>query len=261
MTVLAALALLFLLPLYYLIVVAARDGDGTLDLVWFDGFALWSNVQDVFDRPEFRRYMVNSLVLSTACATGECILAGAAGYALAKLEFPGRRALFGIVIGTLALSPIVTVVPLYVLVQNLGWTSSYIGLIAPLLLSGFGVFLVRQFALGIPDSVLDAARVDGASELRVLVQVAFPLLRPALLTLFLLVFVVQWDNLLWPLVVSNSPDYWTLPVGLSSFQGEFGVSYPLVMAGSLIAVVPPLLLFALLQRYYVRGLSLGSLKG
>jgi len=259
--IIALVAVMFLLPIYYLLVVASRDHDGTLDLLWFDGFAIWSNLAEVFDRPGFGRYVLNSVIMSTVSALGECILAGSAGYALAKMRFPGRSALFGLVVATLALSPIVTVIPVYVLVQRLHWTSSYLGLLVPLLLSGFGVFLIRQFALGIPDAVLDAARIDGASEMRIFFLVAVPLLRPALLTLFLVVFVAQWDNLLWPLRVSNDPDLWTLPVALSSFQTEIGVSYRLVMAGALIAIVPPLLLFATLQRYYVRGLSLGSLKG
>lgn len=258
---LAALALLFLVPLYYLLVVASRRSDGTLSILWFDGFALWSNIREVFDRPRFPRQFMNSVILSTVTATVECILASAAGYALAKMRFPGRGLLFAMVVGTLALSPVVTVIPLYDMMLRFGWTSSYQGLIVPLILTGFGVFLMRQFAAGIPDSIINAARVDGASEARIFLQVALPLMRPAVLTLFLLSFVAQWDNLLWPLVISNDPDVWTLPVALQGFQTEFGVSYRLLMAGTLISIVPPLILFAALQRYYVRGLSLGSLKG
>lgn len=261
LSILSVAAVVVLLPLYYMVVIASRPTDGTLSILWFEGFALWSNVGEVFSDSRFPRYLANSTILSTVTAASECVLAGAAGYALAKLPFPGRRALFGVVVATLALSPVVMVVPLYDLVQRLGWTSSYPGLIAPLLLTGFGVFLVRQFALGIPDAVIDAARLDGANEMRIFFQVALPLLRPAMLTLFLVVFVIQWDNLLWPLIVSNNHDYWTLPVGLSSFQDESGVTYRLLMAATIVAVVPPLVLFALLQRYYVRGITLGSLKG
>lgn len=261
LAVLIAVALLILLPLFYMVVIASRPNDGTLSILWFEGFALWSNLGEVFDDPRFFRFFTNSMILSTVTASAECVLAGAAGYALAKLPFPGRRALFSVVVATLALSPVVMIVPLYDIVQRLGWTSSYPGLIIPLLLTGLGVFLVRQFALGIPDGVIDAARVDGASEMRIFFQVALPLLRPAMLTLFLIVFVTQWDNLLWPLAVSRDSDFWTLPVGLRAFQTEFGVSYRLLMTGTLFAVLPPLALFALLQRYYVRGLSLGSVKG
>lgn len=259
--VIGVLGVLMLVPLLYLVVIASQDHDGLLDTLWFEDFALFANISEVLHRPRFVRYIVNSVIVSTIAGLGECLLAGSAGYALAKMQFPGRRLLFTVVVATLALSPVVTVIPIYALVQNAGFTSTYLGLIVPLLLSGFGVFLVRQFASGIPDNVLHAARIDGASEMRIFFTIAVPLLRPALLTLFLIVFVAQWDNLLWPLRVSNDPNLWTLPVALSSFQTEIGVSYRLVMAGSVITIVPPLILFATMQRYYVRGLSMGSLKG
>jgi multiple sugar transport system permease protein len=141
------------------------------------------------------------------------------------------------------------------------WLNSYQGLIVPGMVSAFGVFLIRQFALGIPRQLIDAARLDRAGELRILFRIVVPLLRPALLTLFLLEFLAQWDNLLWPLVVSNDPKYWTAAVGLASFTGQYGTQYSLLAAAALVSAIPPFVLFVVLQRYYVSGLTLGGLKG
>nr|WP_240929278.1 carbohydrate ABC transporter permease [Streptomyces coryli] len=239
--------------------IAAAGDDTDLRGITFNGFHLAGNVADVFGG-SFGRFLANSLILSFSVAFIDVALSAAAGYALARLRFPGRRLLFGTVIGTLALAPPMIMIPMYVIVRSLGWIDTYQGMIAPMAVSALGVFLVRQFALGIPGELLDAARVDGAGELRVFRTVAFPLLRPALLTLFLLQFLAQWDNLLWPLLVANDRDLWTLPIGLATFQTEHGTNYHLMMTAALIISVPPLLLLAMLQRYYVAGLTLGGVK-
>lgn len=259
--VLTLASLAMLLPIYYMVVVAAGDPQRNIPSIWFDGFKLFGNFQEVLREKSFPRYFVNSFIMAGGIAILDVIFSGLAGYALAKLRFPGRTLLFGVVVGTLSLSPVVVLIPVYILMRDVHWLNSYQGLIVPFAVSAFGVFLVRQFALGIPDQLLHSARIDGASELRIFFLIAAPLLRPALLTLFLLQFVAQWDNLLWPLVVVSKQDLWTIPVGLSGFQDEQGVAYQLLMAGAILSVIPPMVLFALLQRYYVRGLTIGSLKG
>lgn len=261
MTVLAVASVAMLIPVYYMIVVAAGDPGRNIPSVWFQGFSLFSNIREVLGQQEFPRYFVNSFIMAGGIAISDVIFSGLAGYALAKLTFPGRSVLFALVVGTLSLSPIVVLIPVYILMRDVHWLNSYQGLIVPFAVSAFGVFLVRQFALGIPDQLIHSARIEGASEVRIYFLIAMPLLRPALLTLFLLQFVAQWDNLLWPLVVASKQSLWTVPVGLSSFQTEQGVAYQLVMAGAVLSVIPPMVLFAFLQRYYVRGLTLGSLKG
>jgi multiple sugar transport system permease protein len=258
---LLVVAAIMLLPVYYMLVVASASDDHHLSRLWFQGFHLFDNVGTVLGDGHFLRYTFNSLVMSGAIAVLDVALSGAAGYALARLEFPGRRLLFAAVVTTLALSPVVVVIPVYVMVRWLGWLNSYQGLIVPGMVSAFGVFLVRQFALGIPRQMLDAARIDGVGELRIFLRIGMPLLRPALLTLLLLQFLAQWDNLLWPLIVANTQELWTIPVGLSGFQGEHGINYHLLTTGALISLLPPMILFAALQRYYVSGLTLGGLKG
>jgi multiple sugar transport system permease protein len=250
------------LPLLYMLVIATGGPGQSLSSLWPSEWNLVRNIRFLFEEGNFGRFMLNSLIMAGGIAVLDVFLAGLAGYALAKLPFPGRRVVFGAVVATLALSPIVVIIPVYVLMRDVGWLNTYQGLIVPYMVSAFGVFLVRQFAAEIPDELLNAARIDGAGELRICLRVAFPLLRPALLTLFLLVFAAQWDNLLWPLVAGDSPDRWTVAVGLATYTDQqFRIGYPLLMGGALVAILPPLVIFAFLQKYYVRGLTLGSLKG
>jgi multiple sugar transport system permease protein len=254
-------ALVMLTPVYYMAVVANEPDQSNLSDVWFHGFHIWHNLKAAVGHNGYAHQLLNSLIVSGAIATLDVIIAAAAGYALATMRFPGRRALFATIVAILALSPVAVVVPVYVMMYRVHWLNSYRGLIIPGMASAFGVFLVRQFALGIPRTLIHAARLDRASELRIFVQIALPLLRPALLTLFLLDFLAQWDNLLWPLVVASDPHYWTVAVGLASFSGEHGTLYSLLAAAAIVSAIPPFLLFVLLQRYYLSGLTLGGLKG
>jgi multiple sugar transport system permease protein len=254
-------ALVMLVPIYYMIVVADEPNQSNLSQVWFHGFHIWHNIQVALENNGFAHELLNSVIMSGSIAILDVIIAGAAGYALATLRFPGRRLLFALIVATLALSPVTVTIPVYVMMYQIHWLNTYRALIVPGMASAFGVFLVRQFALGIPRTLIQAARLDGASEWRIFTRIAFPLLRPALLTVLLLDFLAQWDNLLWPLVVANNPHYWTVAVGLASFSGEHGTLYSLLAAAALVSAVPPFLLFVLLQRYYVSGLTLGGLKG
>jgi multiple sugar transport system permease protein len=262
-TVFLALSLftaLMLLPIYSMIVIASSGSDEDLNGVTPHGMHLLGNVQALLSDERFPRFLVNSMVVAGTSALLDVGLSAAAGYALARLRFPGRRLLFGVVVATLALSPTVVIVPVFVMMRWIGWLNSYQGLILPSAVSAFGVFLVRQSALGIPETLLHAARIDGVGEWRIFSRIAVPLLKPALATLFLLSFLAQWDNLIWPLIVANQPDLWTLPVGLAGFEGEHGTNYHLLITGAFVSVLPPLLLFAALQRYYVSGLTLGGVK-
>jgi multiple sugar transport system permease protein len=261
-TLAAAGLVLVGLPLLYMLVIATGGPGQSLSSLWPSDWDLVSNIRFLFEEGRFGRYMMNSLIMAGGIAVLDVFFAGLAGYALAKLDFPGRRAVFAAIVATLALSPIVVIIPVYVMMRDVGWLNTYQGLVIPYAASAFGVFLVRQFAAEIPDELLNAARIDGASELRIYFRIAFPLLRPALLTLLLLVFAAQWDNLLWPLVAGDRPERWTVAVGLATYTDQqFRIGYPFLMAGAMVAMIPPLIVFAFLQRYYVRGLTLGSLKG
>src|SRR5581483_9740981 len=213
---------------YYMTVVANEPNQSNLSAVWYHGFHFWDNIRAALTSHTYLRELLNSFVMSGGIALLDVAIAGAAGYALATMGFPGRRLLFATIVATLALSPVAVVVPVYVMMFKVHWLNSYQGLIVPGMASAFGVFLVRQFAAGIPRQVIDAARLDRAGELRIFLRVVVPLMRPALLTLLLLDFLAQWDNLLWPLVVASNPNYWTVAVGLASFSGEHGTLYSLL---------------------------------
>jgi multiple sugar transport system permease protein len=258
--VLSVVTLVMLLPIYAALTIASADSDENINGLGFHGFHLFGNLAELFGDGTFARYLVNSIIVASVAAGLDVAISAAAGYALARLSFPGRRLLFGTVVATLSLSPAVVIVPVYIMMRWAGWLDTYQGLILPGAVSAFGVFLVRQFALGIPPQLLHAARIDGATEWRIFTRLAVPLLRPALLTLFLLSFLAQWDNLIWPLIVANQPDLWTLPVGLAGFEGEHGTNYHLLLTGTLVSICPPLLILAVLQRYYVSGLTLGGVK-
>ncbi|MEU7745093.1 carbohydrate ABC transporter permease [Nonomuraea sp. NPDC049158] len=259
-TLLTLVVAVLLLPVYAMFAVSSASDATDLGGFGFDISQLGAHVTQLFDQGGFPLYLRNSLILALGIGVLEVIFSSAAGYALAQLRFPGSRVLFAVIVGTLSLSPIVVLVPMYLIVKELGWINSYQGMIVPFMMSAFGVFLVRQFALALPHELLLSARVDGASELRIFVRIGVPLLRPALLTLFLLQFLAQWDNLLWPLIVANDPGLWPLPVGLSQLQTEYDFSIGLVSTAALITAVPPLVLMFLLQRYYVAGLTLGGVR-
>jgi multiple sugar transport system permease protein len=227
---------------------------------WPETFTL-DNYQQLFTRLDFPRFFFNSVVVAAAITVGNLLFCSMLGYALAKLKFPGRRALFGIVLGTLMVPGMVTFVPMFVLVSNLGLTNTYGGLIVPFLAGAFGVFLMRQYLLSIPDDLLEAARVDGAGELRIFWQIVLPLSGPALATLGILTFLSSWNSFLWPLVVATTEDKYTLPVALALFSvGQNRTEFGLLLAGSVVVVLPVLLVFLALQRHFLRGIATTGLK-
>jgi len=219
------------------------------------------NYRQLFGQLDFPTFFFNSTLVATAITVGNLIFCSMLGYALAKLRFPGRRVVFALVIGMLMVPGMVTFVPLFVLVSNLGMVNSYPGLILPWLAGPFGVFLMRQFIMGLPDELIDAARVDGAGELRIFTSVILPLCGPALATLGILTFLASWNNFLWPLVVAQSEEKYTLPVALALYAiGENRTQYGLLMAGSVVIILPILLVFVLLQRYFVQGIAMTGIK-
>ncbi len=219
------------------------------------------NYADLFDRLSFARFFFNSAIVATAVTAGNVIFCSMLGYALAKLRFPGKRILFAVVLGTLMVPGIVTFMPLFVLVANLNLTNTHAGLILPFLVGAFGVFLMRQFIGGIPDELLDAARVDGAGEHYIFWRIVMPLCGPAIATLSILTFLGSWNSFLWPLVVANTEDMYTLPVAIALFAtGQQETNIALLMAGSVVVIVPVLIVFILLQRYFTQGIAMTGIK-
>jgi multiple sugar transport system permease protein len=220
------------------------------------------NYQVLFSKLNFPLYFFNSAVVAIFVVGANLIFCSMLGYALAKLHFPGRGKIFLIVLGTLMVPGTVTLVPLFVLMSALGLVNSYAALILPFAAGPFGVFLMRQFMLGLPDEILEAARMDGASEARIFWLIVMPLCRAPLATLGILTFLASWNNFVWPLIVTSNQDKYTLPVAVATFSvGQHSTDYGVLMAGSVVLVLPVLIVFLALQRYFTQGIALTGLKG
>ena len=215
----------------------------------------------LFARADMGRYLFNSALVATSVTAVSVFVNSLAGYAFAKLRFRGRRRLFRALLAGLVVPAQVAMLPLFLQMRALGLVNSYAGVVVPAAASIFGVFLVRQFALSIPDSLLEAARIDGASEFGVYWRVALPLLRPVLVTLALFTFMGSWNDFMWPLIVLTDDDLYTLPVALATLTRERVQDSEFMMAGAVVTTLPVLVVFLALQRQYVRGILLGGVKG
>ncbi|WP_275006791.1 carbohydrate ABC transporter permease [Promicromonospora iranensis] len=228
---------------------------------WWPQTFTWDNFTAWFGRLDIGTFFVNSVVVAAFTVLGTLVFCSLVGYALAKLDFPGKRVVFTLVLVTLMVPGVVTFVPLFVVVSKLGMVSTYPALILPFLAGPLGVFLMRQFIKDIPDSLIEAARIDGAGELRIFLRVVMPLCGPALATLAILTFLGSWNNFLWPLVVAQSEDMYTLPVALSLYSvGQNSTNYGVLLAGSVLIITPVLLLFVALQRYFIQGIAATGIK-
>lgn len=206
------------------------------------------------------RSFLNSALVTTAATVGSVLINGLAGYAFAKLRFRGRDRLFRGLTLALVVPAQVAMLPLFLLLRQLGLVNTYLGVVIPYLASIYGIFLIRQYALSVPDDLLDAARIDGAGELRIFRTVAVPIIRPILVTLGAFTFLAAWNDFLWPLIVLSDSSMYTLPVALASLMGEHVQDTELMMAGSVVTVIPALAMFLALQRSYLGGIMAGSVK-
>ncbi len=261
-----------LLPIFYLIVSATKS-NATL----FSSFGLWfassvhlfSNLQQVFtyDDGVYLNWLWNTAYYSVSSAVGAAFVSTIAGYAFAKFRFPGSTLWFAVILGSIMVPQTALVIPTYFLLSKIGLIDTPLAVILPSLVSPFGVYLMRVYAeQSVPDDLLDAARVDGAGEVRIFWSVAFRILVPGFVTVLLLSFVTTWNNYFLPLVVLSTPEYYPLTIGLTSWNALAGAGggaqslYPLVITGALVAVVPIIIAFLFLQRYWQGGLTFGSLK-
>lgn len=228
---------------------------------WWPEAPTLENFRELFARLDFPQFFANSALVAITVTVGNIVFCSMLGYVLAKFEFAGKKLLFRLVLGTLLIPGMVTLVPLFVLVANMGMVNTYGGLILPFLAAPFGVFLMRQFFFAIPDELIDAARIDGASETRIFLQVVMPLSKPALATLAIITFLGSWNNFLWPLVVATTEDKYTLPVALALYStGQNQTNYGLLLAGAVVVVVPVLVVFLILQRHFVQGVAMTGIK-
>jgi multiple sugar transport system permease protein len=228
---------------------------------FFPSRITFEHYTDLFTRLNLGRNLANSAFVSFVVTFASLFINSLAGYAFAKMRFSGRERLFKTLSTGLVLPTQVAMLPLFLLLKNMGLINTYWGVIIPGLSSIFGIFLVRQYALSIPDEMLDAARVDGAGEFRIFWSIVVPGIMPILATLAIWTFLATWNDFMWPLIVLSDASHYTLPVALANLSGEHVQDTELMMAGSVLTVIPVMLVFLFLQRYYIQGVMAGSVKG
>jgi lactose/L-arabinose transport system permease protein len=256
-------AILFALPLYWLLMWSSWDTSGIFSFPpkLLPGSQFGINLSGLQNSIGALRVTINSIVVASLSTAGALFFTSLAGFAFAKYRFRGSTLLFYLMLTTLAFPGQITYVPLFVIMSNLNWVNTYQALIVPFLVPALGVFLMRQSVeAGVPDEILESARIDGAGELRIFLQIVWPTLLPSLAALAILLFSSRWNDLFWPLVIARTNDMYTLPVALATLIGQQSQPYGQLMMGSLIASVPPLVLFVGLQRYFVKGITLGAIK-
>lgn len=268
---LLACAAYFLLPLVWLVIASTKSNSDLFSTfgLWFAHFNLVGNLRDVFTFQGgiYISWLRNTIFYAVTSGVGAAALATAAGYAFAKLHFPGGNALFAIVLGAIMVPLTALAIPTYLLFSKVGLTDTPWAIILPSLVSPFGVYLMRVYAAGaIPDSLLEAARVDGASEARIFFSVALRLLAPGFVTVLLFALVATWNNYFLPLIMLNSPQYFPLTVGLAQWQSTSAAGsgsqalFSMVITGSLVSIIPLVVAFLFLQRYWQSGLATGGVK-
>ena len=257
-------SVVMLLPLVWMVSTASKPIEETI-IPQFrlipSQFLLLENLERAFQRVPMITYFRNSIIVTAAVTAGRVFLCALAGYSFAKFTYRGRDLLFMLVLSTMMIPFYVVVIPLYIVVYQLGWLNSLIALIVPGVVTAFGVFLMRQFMLGVPGELIDAARIDGASEPRTFLTIVLPLTKPALVTLAIFTFMSTWDDYVWPLLVITKPDLLTVPLGLAAFTQEYITYYNELMAAALIGMAPTFIVFLIFQREFVEGVSLSGIKG
>jgi putative chitobiose transport system permease protein len=241
-------------------------------LLWLSSTALKSSSENVFQSPpqllptaptldnfgevfasgNFRQALWNSLVVAALSVSCNLLFCSLAAYPLARLQFPGRKLLWAIVLSTLMIPFQIVMIPLYIITVQLGWVNSYLGIVLPNVVSAFGIYLLRQAFQGVPQELEEAARLDGCSDLGIWWNIMLPAIRPALITLSIFVFIGAWSDFLWPLIVAHDESYYTLPLAVSKLAtGAFGANWRLIAAGAIVSIAPVLILFLFVQKYIV----------
>jgi multiple sugar transport system permease protein len=261
---LAVMAVLMAAPVLWMVLSSLKTEHevSAIPPIWFPQEGLqFQNFTRVIEITPLGTAYVNSLIIGATVTIIQVLSSALAGYAFAKLRFKGREPLFIGVLSTMMLPGFLIQIPMFVVVQRLGWLNTFWPMIVPFLFTPFGIFMMRQFMLNIPNEYIDSARIDGAGEIGLIYQIVFPLIREAAAALAIFVFISNWDQLFWPLLVLRQKPMYTLPLALYSIQGEMGTYYHLILAGATMAIVPPLLVYLFLQDKIVQGITLTGLKG
>jgi putative chitobiose transport system permease protein len=262
--VLGAIALIMLLPLIWLISTAFKSS--TEDIFSFPPQFIpaqptFQNFVQVWQSNPFGQYLFNSVLVAVLTVGLNLLFCSLAAYPLARLEFRGREFIFMLVVSTILIPFQIVMIPLYILTVQLGLRNSYLGLIFPAIASAFGIFLLRQAFQGVPKELEEASRMDGCSELGIWWFIMLPSIRPALVTLAIFVFIGSWSDFLWPLIILDRPEYYTLPLGVAKLAGAFSLDWRLIAAGSVISIAPILIFFSVMQRYIVPTETGSGVKG
>lgn len=260
--ILGILGLLAFIPLLWMVITAFTQPTLTMkfppDIIPKDPSL--ENFADLFSRKVLFRWTLNSIIVAGTVTIVQVFFCAMAGYSLAKKRFPGRKAIFAVYISSMMIPTQVTLVPLYIIVAKFGLVNTYAGLILPAISAPFGVFLMRQFMLSVPSEMLEAARIDGAGEFRTFMKIVLPISKPALAVLGIFTFVGQWNSFLWPLIITNTNEMRTLQAGLSLIQEEVPMQYSYLMAAATFAAIPMIIVFFSFQKYFLRGITVGSVK-
>jgi len=263
--VLIILGAWMLLPFYWMISASLMTSKEIIQMPppLLPAVPQWHNYVEITQVVDLGRAYLNSLVVTGLTVFGILFTSSMAGFAFAKYQFPGRNVLFTMVLATMMIPFFVILIPVFYIIKQFGWVNNYGGLILPGLVSAYGIFMMRQFIMTLPDELMDAARMDGASEFRIYWQIIIPLTGPALVTLGVFNMVGVWNSFLWPLLVVQSPELNTVPLALNSLRtyGMEAKVLNLQMAGTVASVIPTLIAFVFLQRYFTRGIALTGLKG
>lgn len=260
--ILIVAALIALVPFLYVISTSLKD---TVSLFkyppeWIPTEPTLVNFQSLLTEYPFLRWTLNSFIVASAVTVVKVVIDSMAGYAFAKMSFPGKDALFLVVLMTLMVPFAATLIPLFIIVRDLHLTNTYLGLILPALASPIGIFMMRQFIETLPSDLENAARLDGCSEFQIFRRVILPLVRPGLVVLGVFTFMTQWTSYLWPLVIGTKPEMFTLTVGVQSLRSLFTVNWGVLSAGAVLSMLPLVLVFLFLQRYFIAGSIAGALK-
>jgi multiple sugar transport system permease protein len=258
----AALAAVTLFPLAWMLAVSLMSPLEASDLPphLIPRSPTFAHYRVLWSRLDLPRYLANSLLLAVVTTALSLLCNTLGGYAFAKLRFSGRERLFRLLLATMVIPGQVGMLPLFLMLKTLGLVNTYAGVVLPGMASVFGIFMIRQYVRSIPDSLLDAARIDGAGEWRIFRSVVLPLCRPILVTLALFSFLGSWNDFMWPLIVLSDNARYTLPVALANLLGEHAQDTELMMAGAVVTTLPAVAVFLLLQRHYIEGLAAGALK-
>lgn len=260
---LAFVGFTMVIPLLWMLSTSLKDSGSVFQFPpqWIPRPALWRNYIEAWNAMPFGRFYLNSIFVGTVVTLGQVVTSSMAAYAFARLKFPGRDKLFFGYLATMMIPGSVTMIPVFILVKMIGLVDTYTALILPGFFSAFGTFMLRQFFMSLPRELEEAAKIDGCSLFGIYWRIILPLSKPALATLTTLTFMGSWNNFMWPLIITNSTEMKTLPIGLQSFQGQYETNWTLLMAGSLIVLIPVIVVFLANQKFFVEGIQLGAIKG